>query len=265
MAAPQSSGLVSVHGMELYWERRGTGGTPILVIHGGFGLASMLEELLDELAVHRCVIAIELQGHGHTGDVDRPFSFETFGDDIAGVITALELERVDLLGYSLGGSAALRATIQHPDLIRRLILVSIPFERDGWLLEVRAGMDQLDSSRVEMLQQSPMYQGFRDVAPNPDSFWSLMDKTGALLRTPYDWSDEIRELTTPTMLVYGDADSISPAHAAAFFALLGGGLRDGGWDGTLPTQMRLAILPGRTHYNILDSPDLPRLVMAFTA
>jgi pimeloyl-ACP methyl ester carboxylesterase len=265
MGAPQSSGLVPVHGMQLYWERRGTGGTPIIVVHGGFGVASGLEGVLEELAQHRCVIAIELQGHGHTADIDRAFSFEDFGDDIAGVIHGLELGKVDLLGYSLGGGAALRATLQHPDLIRRQILVSIPFRREGWLPEVRGGMDQLNSSRFAMLEHTPLHQSFREVAPDPDAFLTLMDKTGELLRSPYDWSDAVRKLSTPTMLMFGDADSISPTHAAEFFALLGGGQQDGGWDGSLPTQMRLAILPGRTHYNLLDSPDLPRLVMEFTA
>lgn len=265
MGAPQSTGLVLVNGMRMYWERRGTGGTPILVVHGGFGLTSMMEALLDEIAEHRCVIAVELQGHGHTNDIDRPFSFEDFGDDIAGVITGLELDRVDLFGYSLGGLASIRAAIQHSDLIRRLIVAAVPFKREGWLPEVRAGMDQLNRSGFAMLEQSPMYQGFREVAPEPNSFESLMDKTGAVLQHDFDWSDDIRGLAMPTMLMYGDADSVSPTHAAEFFALLGGGQRDGGWDGTTPTSMRLAILPGRTHYNLLDSPYIPRLVTEFTA
>jgi pimeloyl-ACP methyl ester carboxylesterase len=265
MSASQSAGLVSVNGMQLYWERRGTGGTPIIAIHGGFGLASGLEVLLDEVAEHRCVIAVALQGHGHTADIDREFSFESFGDDLAGVVKGLELGKVDLLGYSLGGGAALRATLQHPELIRRQILVAIPFRRDGWLQEVREGMDQLNRSRFPTMEHTSVYQGFREVAPDPDAFLTLMDKTGDLLRRPYDWSDEIRTITTPTMLVFGDADSIPPSHAALFFSLLGGGQKDGGWDGSLPTEMRLAILPGRTHYNLLESPDLPRLVTEFTA
>jgi pimeloyl-ACP methyl ester carboxylesterase len=90
-----------------------------------------------------------------------------------------------------------------------------------------------------------------------------MDRTGALLRTPYDWTEEVRAITAPVQLVYGDADSIPPAHAAEFFALLGGGLRDAGWDGSARPASRLAVLPGRTHYDISPSPELAGVVDGF--
>jgi pimeloyl-ACP methyl ester carboxylesterase len=210
MADTPLSGYAPVNGMELYWESRGAGGCPLLVVHGGFGLASMFGELLDDLAVCRRVIAIELQGHGHTGDIDRAFSFEAFGDDIAGVVEHLGLGRVDLLGYSLGGSACLRAALQHPGVVRRLALVSIPCRREGWFPEVLEGMSQLSSAGFDQMRQSPMYEAWSKVAPDLSSFPSLMDKTGNLLRTSYDWTDEIRALDLPTLLVYADADSIPP-------------------------------------------------------
>jgi pimeloyl-ACP methyl ester carboxylesterase len=90
-----------------------------------------------------------------------------------------------------------------------------------------------------------------------------MDRTGALLRTPYDWTEEVRAITAPVQLVYGDADSIPPAHAAEFFALLGGGLRDAGWDGSARPASRLAVLPGRTHYDISSSLELAGVVDGF--
>jgi pimeloyl-ACP methyl ester carboxylesterase len=92
-----------------------------------------------------------------------------------------------------------------------------------------------------------------------------MDRTGTLLRTPYDWTDEVRSITTPTLLVYADADSIPTSHAAEFFGLLGGGLADGDWDGSSPTEMRLAIVPNTTHYNVFDSPRIAGLVTEFLA
>jgi pimeloyl-ACP methyl ester carboxylesterase len=223
----------------------------------------MSEQLLDALAQRRQVVAIELQGHGHTRDIDRPFSFEVFGDDIAGVLDSLALEQADLLGYSLGADACLRCAIQHPERVRRVVLVSIPCRRDGWFPEVLAGFDQMSSAGFNQMRQSPMYQAWSDVAPDPDAFPTLMDKTGDLQRLPYDWSDEVELLNTPTMLIYGDADSIPPSHAAEFYALLGGGLRDGGWDGSLPNEMRLAIVAGRTHYDIFSSPELARIVDHF--
>jgi pimeloyl-ACP methyl ester carboxylesterase len=228
-------------------------------------LASLFGELLDQLAVQRRVIAVELQAHGHTHEIDRAFSYEGFGDDLAGVIEHLGLGRADLLGYSLGAGASLRTAIQHPERVRRLALVSIPFRRDGWFPEVLAAMSQLSSAGFEQMKQSPMYQAWSVVAPDVDAFPALMDKTGDLLRRPYDWTEEIKQLSIPTLLVYGDADSVPPSHAAAFFALLGGGLKDAGWDGSLPTDMRLAILPGLTHYNIFHAQQLADVVTEFTS
>jgi len=265
MSNPTTAGYAPVNGVEMYWESRGSGGTPLVVVHGGFGLTSMFGTLLDQLAGQRQVIAIELQGHGHTRDIDRPFSYEAFGADIAGVIDSLGLGQADLLGYSLGGGASLRCASQHPASVRRLALVSVAFRRDGWFPEVRAAFDQMSSAGFDQMRQSPMYQSWCEVAPDRDAFPALMDKTGDLLRQPYDWTEDVRGLTTPTLLVYGDADSIPPAHAAEFFALLGGGVRDAGWDGSLTTRMRLAILPGLTHYDIFTAPQLATVVAAFIA
>ena len=166
------------------------------------------------------------------------------------------LGRADLLGYSLGAGGCLRTAIQHPDRVRRLALVSIPFRRDGWYPEVRQAFDQMSRAGFDRMRRSPMYQAWAEVAPDPEAFPSLMDKTGDLLRRPYDWTDEIGRSVAPTMLIYGDADSIPPSHAAEFYALLGGGLKDAAWDGTLPNDMRLAMLPGLTHYDIFSSAQL---------
>jgi pimeloyl-ACP methyl ester carboxylesterase len=261
-----NSGYAPVYGVDMYWERRGAGGTPLVVVHGGFGLTSLFGEVLDRLADRRQVIALELQGHGHTPDIDRPFGYEAFGDDIAAVIEHLDLGQADLLGYSLGGGASLRCAIQHAERVRRLALVSTPCRRDGWFPEVLAGMDQISSAGFEQMKQSPMYRAWSEVAPDRCSFPTLMDKTGDLLRQPYDWTDDVKRLPAPTLLVYADADSIPPSHAAEFFALLGGGLRDPGWDGSVPTtSSRLAILPGLTHYNIFHAPQLAAVVSDFIA
>jgi pimeloyl-ACP methyl ester carboxylesterase len=258
-----TTGHAPANGVDMYWESRGEGGVPLIVSHGGFGVTSMFGGLLDALARRRRVIAIELQGHGHTPDIDRPFSFEAFGDDIAALAAALDLGEVDLLGYSLGASASLRCAIQHPALVRRLALVSIPFRRDGWFPEVLAGMEQVGSGLFEQMRHSPMYAAYAAVAPDPAAFPTLMDRTGALLRRPYDWSAEVAALEQPTMLVYGDADSIPPSHAAEFFALRGGGLADADWDGSKMTPHRLAIVPGRTHYDVFAAPALAALVDEF--
>jgi pimeloyl-ACP methyl ester carboxylesterase len=264
MSAEPATGYAPVNGAEVYWESRGSGGTPLVVVHGGYGTTSMFGDVLDLLARQRRVIAIELRGHGHTRDTSAPFSWAAFGDDVAGVIAHLGLGQADLLGYSLGGGAVLRCAIQHRGLVRKLVVVSAPCRRDAWFPEVLAGFDQMTSATLlDMLRQSPLYEAFAKVAPDPGSFPSLIDKTGELLRTPYDWSDEVRGLAIPVLLVYGDADSIAPSRASEFFALLGGGQRDAGWDGSLAPASRLAILPGTTHYTMGTSPRMADAVADF--
>ncbi|MBA3523889.1 MAG: alpha/beta hydrolase [Geodermatophilaceae bacterium] len=265
MNQPDSTGYAAAAGVAVYWESRGHGGPPLVVVHGGFGLTTMFGDLLDEWAVDRQVVAIELQGHGHTRDVDRPLRWETLGDQVAGVVDTLGLGPADLLGYSLGGGASLRAVITHPDRFRRVVLVATTHRRDASYPEVLAAMDQVGSAGFAMMSQSPMYRAWSAVAPDPDAFPTLMDKAGELLRQPYDWSAEIRGVTAPTMLVYGDADSVPPSAAAEFFALLGGGLGDPGWDGAVGAGHRLAVLPGRTHYDVLAAPLLGAVVADFLA
>ena len=256
-------GFAPVGDLRMYWRSLGSGGTPLVVVHGGFGLVDTWGGVLEQLAERRRVVAVELQGHGRTADVDRPFSFEAFGDDLAALVEHLDLGPADLLGYSLGGGAALRAAIQHPDLLRRLVLVATPCRRDGWFPGVTAGMDQIGSEGFPMMRQTPMYSAYAAVAPDVEAFPRLMDKTGELLRRPYDWTGEVRGLTVPTLLVYADADSIPPAHAAEFFGLLGGGLHDAGWDGAQRPASALAVLPGYTHYDVFAAPELPGVVGRF--
>jgi pimeloyl-ACP methyl ester carboxylesterase len=262
---PITEGYAPVNGVDMYWRSRGAGGTPLVVVHGGFGTADMYGDLPDRLAEERRVISVELQGHGHTRDIDRPFSYEAFGDDLAALVDHLDLGQADLLGYSLGAGACVRAAIQHPDRIRRLAAVSTAARRDGWFPEVLAGMAQVGRALVGEMKQSPMYEAYAAVAPDTDAFPELMDKTGALLRRLYDWSEEIRAMTVPTLLVLADADSIPVSHAAEYFALLGGGLRDAGWDGSERPASRLAILPGRTHYDVFQAPELAGVVASFLA
>jgi pimeloyl-ACP methyl ester carboxylesterase len=258
-----TEGYAPVNGVQMYWRSTGQGGTPLVVVHGGFGGVGMFGGLLDRLAEHRRVIGVELQGHGHTRDIDRPFRYESFGDDLAALIEHLELGQADLLGYSLGAGSSLRAAIQHPDRVRRLAIVSTAFRRDGWFPEVLEGMAQVGRAGFDMMRQSPLYAAYAAVAPDVDAFPMLMDRTGDLLRQPYDWTEDVRGLRTPTLLVYADADSVPPSHAAEFFALLGGGLRDANWDGSLRPDSRLAILPGYTHYDVFTAPELTTVVDRF--
>jgi pimeloyl-ACP methyl ester carboxylesterase len=251
-----------VNGLSLYYEEHGSG-PPLILLHGGLGMGEMYAPILPLLAKDRRVITVDLQGHGHTADAGRPLRYPALADDVAALIGHLGLAQADVLGYSLGGATALRTAIQHPDLVRRLVLVSVPAKRDGWYPESLAGMDQMGSQLAEPLKQSPMYQVYAQVAPRVQDWPVLLDKTGDLLRQDFDWSADIAKITAPVMLVYGDADAIRPAHIVEFYGLLGGGLRDANWDGSARPVARLAVLPGHTHYDIFASPDLAAAVLPF--
>ena len=144
-----------------------------------------------------------------------------------------------------------------------LVIVAHPVRRDGWFPQSLAGFDQMGPAFAEAMKQSPIYEAYARVAPRVEDWPVLVDKMGTLLRQDYDWSAEVDKITAPVMLVYGDADSVWPAHIAEFYALLGGGLRDANWDGSARPLARLAILPGHTHYDIFFSPDLPHAVIPF--
>ena len=259
MSIKAMGSYADVNGLNMYYEIHGAG-RPLILLHGGLGTSSMFGEVLPMLAQSYQVIAVELQGHGRTADIDRPLRYELMGDDIAALIRHLGLEQVDVMGYSLGGGVALRTAIQHAEVVNKLVLVSAAFKREGWYPEVLAGMAQLSGAAAEYMKPSPAYQEYVRIAPQPENFPKLLDKMGDLLRQPYDWSEEVAALTMPTLLVFGDADSLPPAHAAEFFALLGGGQKDAGWDNADMPNSRLAILPGTTHYNMaLGTAVLPFL------
>ncbi|GIJ25555.1 alpha/beta hydrolase [Micromonospora qiuiae] len=255
-------GYAEVNGVRLWYETHGSG-RPLVLLHGGFGAVETFAAIRPALAERRRVIGVDLQGHGRTADVDRPLRYESMADDIAALIANLGLAEADVLGFSLGAGVALRLAIQHRELLRRLVVVSAPCRRQGWFPEVLAGMPEPDEAAGERMRGIPSHQLYQRLAPRPQDWPRLWAKTGELLRREYDWSREVAAMTTSTMLVYADADSVRPAHMVEFFGLLGGGHRDAGWDGRDRPAARLAVLPGLTHYDIVDSPALPAAVLPF--
>src|SRR5262249_12924901 len=249
-----------VNGISLYYEEHGWG-KPLVLLAGGDGSGEMFGAILPLLAGGRRVITVDLQGHGRTADVDRPLRFQTMGDDIAALIRHLGLEQADVMGYSLGAGTALRTAIQHPDLVRRLVVVSHPVRRDGWFPQSLAGFDQMGPAFAEVMKQSPLYEAYARVAPRVEDWPVLVDKMGTMLREDYDWSAKVAKITAPVMLAYGDADSVWPAHIAEFYALLGGGLRDANWDGSARPGAGMPSLPSPTHYDIFMPPDLTGAVI----
>ncbi len=252
-----------IHGLELYYEIHGEG-QPLILLHGGLGSTEMFADPLPLLSSTRQVIAVDLQAHGRTADIDRPLSLEAMGDDIAALIQHLGLGQADVMGYSMGGMVALQTALRHPETVRKLVLVSVPFKRNGWFPEVLEGMKGVRAEAAEMMKPSPVYQTYARVAPRPKDFPKLLDKMGQMLGQDYDYTEAVKSLNMPVFIVAGDTDSLSPAHAAEFFGLLGGGMKDAGWDGSgITCRSRLAILPSTTHYNSFASPLLVPMVTAF--
>jgi len=251
-----------VNGLDLYYEVHGSG-RPFVLLHGGVGAIEMFGEVLPLLAEGSQVIAVDLQAHGRTADIDRPMTFEVMADDVAVLVEHLGFTEADVMGYSLGGGVALQTAIRHPDVVRKLVLVSTPFKRDGWYPEVQVGMEQMGPEAAEPMKQTPMYQAYSGVASRVEDWPVLFTKLGELLGQDYDWSEDVAAMEIPTMIVVGDADSVRTAHAVEFFELLGGGKQDAGWDRSGMSDARLAVLPGTTHHDIFSSPTLASTVAPF--
>lgn len=261
-ATGSAARVATVNGIQLAYQVQGTG-RPLVLLHGGFGSVEMFGPNVAALAAGRQVIGVDLQSHGRTPTVDRPMRFETMADDVAALIRFLGREAGDVMGFSVGGGVALRTAIQHPGLVRSAILVSTPFRRSGWHPEMVAGFDQMGPEIAEPMKQTPLYETYRAIAPNPGDWPILVTQLTGMLKLDYDWTAEARQLSVPTQLVIGDADGLPPRHAVECFELLGGGLRDASWDRSGMTRHALAILPRVTHYDINVSPALASAATLF--
>jgi pimeloyl-ACP methyl ester carboxylesterase len=253
-----------VNGINLYYETHGSG-RPMILLHGGLGSGDMFEPVLPTLAGHHQVIAVDLQGHGRTADIDRPLDIGLMADDIAALIDHLGLDRPDVVGYSLGGGVALHTAARHPAKVGRLVVVSVHIRPDAIYPEMRAQQGQVNAAAAEFMKDTPMYELYQRVAPRPGDFPRLLDKIGELMAQDFDFAEEVRGLRVPTLVMAADADMAPPSHLVEIFTLLDGGLRDGGWmgEGRPKGGHALAILPGLTHYNIFSSPLLAAAALAF--
>jgi len=271
-----------VNGVHLYYEVHGpalgsaasdaaiaAGRPPLFLLHGGLGSGEMFAPVIPTLsgagtAAPRTGITVDLQGHGRTADIDRPFDTRLMGDDIAALLEALGLERADVMGYSLGGGVALQVATRHPELVRKAVIVSANATRESFYPELRE-QQALNASMAELMHGTPMYEGYQRLAPRPEDFGRLLDKMGAWITQPFDFTAEYAALPVPTLIACADADAAPPRHYVELFEGLGGGQRDGNWDGSgRPAGGHaLAIIPGETHYSIFASPVLAQAAIGF--
>jgi pimeloyl-ACP methyl ester carboxylesterase len=252
------SGYAAVNGLDMYYEIRGRG-EPLVVLPGAYMTVELMGDLVPALAKHRRVIAVEFQGHGHTADIDRPFSYEAFADDTAALLEHLGIDRADVYGYSLGGGVALQLGFRHPTRVRKLVVASASHSSGGMYPEVLGGIENITP---EMFDGTPWRDAYQRTAPDPAAFPILVEKLKQLDMTPFDWP--IDDLAAPALIVIGDSDGTRLEHAVDMFRHLGGGVF-GDLAPELPTS-QLAILPGTTHVGMLERAEwISGMVTTFLA
>jgi len=253
-----------VNGINLYYETHGSG-RPLVLLHGGLGSGEMFGPVLPTIAERHEVVVVDLQGHGRTADIDRPLDVRLMAGDIAALIDHLGLAAPDVVGYSLGGGVALQTAAKYPAKVRRLVMVSANLRPDAIYAEMRVQQGQVNAAAAEFMKETPMYQLYQRVAPRPEDFPKLLTKIGEAMAKDFDFTEDVRGLQMPTLVMAADADMAPPSHYVEVFKLLDGGLRDGGWmsENRPKGGHALAILPGLTHYNIVNSPLFAAATLAF--
>jgi pimeloyl-ACP methyl ester carboxylesterase len=243
----------------MYYELHGAG-EPLLLLHGALStIETSFGAVLPSLSKTRRVIAVEQQGHGHTADLDRPLSFAQMVEDTAALLGELEIDRTDVFGYSMGAGVALELAIRHPGLVRKLVLASLAYSRDGIHAET---LEAIETTNPEDLLGSTFEVAYRNVAPDPGNWAGLVAKINQLDRAFEGWSPaEIECFPAPTLVLIGDSDIVRPEHAVQLFRLRGGGVE--GDEAGLP-ESQLAVLPGTTHLTLVERGDwLVSMISAF--
>ncbi|GAB2584177.1 alpha/beta hydrolase [Spirosoma areae] len=246
---PDESGYAAVNGLKMYYEVYGRG-KPIVLLHGSFmNIPLNWSHIIPLLIQDRKVIVAEMQGHGRTRDIDREISYEGMADDVSGLLTQLNIDRADIVGYSMGGGVAFQLAVRHPEQVRRLVVLSGTYTHDGWWPDVEASYATFTA---DMFQGTSIQQQYESLGNDPAHFPEFVKKVIRIDLQPYDWSKEVKTIQVPLLMAIGDADGVRYEHALELFRAKGGG-KMGDLHG-LP-QSRLAILPGTTHIGMMQRTD----------
>jgi pimeloyl-ACP methyl ester carboxylesterase len=227
------TGYAPVNGLEMYYEIHGTG-QPLVLLHGGMTTIGDFALLLPLLAKTRQIIAFERQGHGHTADIDRPFSLDQMAEDLAGLLRHLNIEGADVLGYSTGGAVALEFALRHPDRLGKLVLMSTIYNTEGYYPQIFEGLKQATAEAMPPIMQ----EMYTSVAPRPQDWSRLVAKSVEAAAQFTGWQlQEVQSVNVPTLIISGDSDIVRPEHAVEMYRLL--------------PNAQLAILPGTDHIGVL--------------
>lgn len=243
-----TKGYAPVNGLKMYYEIQGSG-EPVVLLHGAFmAITDDWRVWAGELAKTRKVIAVEMQGHGRTADIKRDITYENLADDVAGLLDYLKIERADIVGYSLGAGAAMMTAIRHPEKVRKVVSISAPIRRDGWVKEAN---DAWPNFSPEMFKGTPAETEREKLNPTPNSFPDFFNHIKAAAMRPYDFgADKLKATKAPFFFIHGDADGVRIEHIAEMYRLKGGGNIHG--DMQPRVESRLAILPDTTHVTLMN-------------
>lgn len=241
------TGYAPVNGLNMYHEIHGSG-APVVLLHGAFmAISGDWDEFVRELSKTRKVIAVEMQGHGRTADIKRELTYENLADDVAGLLEFLNIPSADIVGYSLGGGVALQSAIRHSEKVRKVVSLSAPIRRDGWVKEAN---DAWPNLTFEVFKGTPMEAEYKRLSPTPDNFSEFFSKIKALAVRPYDFGDDkLKATKAPMFFIFGDADGMRLDHITAMYRLKGGEVHG---DMQPRSASRLAILPDTTHVTLMS-------------
>jgi pimeloyl-ACP methyl ester carboxylesterase len=225
-----------VNGLQIYYETHGSG-RPLVRLHGGLMTIDLnFGPLLEPLAASRQVIAVELQGHGHTPDTDRPMTIEALAGDVVALLEHLGIAEADFFGFSLGGLVACAVALGAPTRVGKLIVASADAHRPP-------GRESapLDDNRMPTPADfQAMRHAYDAVAPDPTHFDEFAAKTSTMVHEFPGWTGELRSLQVPTLLIFGDRDFSPLPDVVEMFELL--------------PNSHLAVLPGTTHVGVTRRP-----------
>jgi len=257
--APSNGRYAEVNGLKMYYEVHGQG-RPIVLLHGAFcTIEGCFGRLVQLLSTSRQVFAVELQGHGHTADVDRPLSTVGMAEDVAALLGKLKIASADVYGYSMGGGVAAQLAIRHPGLVRKLVIAGAALTKEG----AQPGMaDMIRSFKPEMLENTPFHEAYKKTSPHPEKFRTLVKKVQGLDLFEGYKLDDLRKIKAPVLFLLGDSDGPTVEHGAQILRLFGGG--GFGDTGAPRAKVQLAVLPGTSHLDLISRADwIAQLITPF--
>lgn len=243
---PSASGYAPVNGIKVYYEVYGEG-QPIVLLHGAFYTIDMnWSQLIPELSKTRKVIAIEMQGHGHTPYSDRKLSISTLASDVEKVMDYLKIDSADVAGYSMGGSVAYQFAVQSPERLRKLVIISSTYKSDGWLSIVNGAFKNF---KPEFFDNTPLQTAYDAVAPDKTKWRKFLEQMFAFAQEPFNVGDSnIAKITAPVLIISGDNDGLDKVELMKTYKLLGGGVAA---DMEPMPKSQLAIVPSQTHVGLM--------------